>query len=99
MEYERELKRAKEALARSKTKLPLTLKMKMTELIFRLTQERKNFGMFVILGWKNKWQRYADTPDSSQDIFARRNVNIMKIKTSPGKKADIAKTINFDGAI
>jgi hypothetical protein len=71
--------------------------------------------MFVILGWKAKWKRYADTPDASQDIFARRRVNIIKLKPPTpaaavavaaaravrrqGRSESIVDTINFDGAI
>jgi DNA integrity scanning protein DisA with diadenylate cyclase activity len=99
IEYKQQLRRVETALKKSETKHPITLKMKMTELILNLMQNRKNFGMFVILGWKNKWQRFADTPDAHQDIFARHSVNIMKIIPSSQKEYDIRKTINFDGAI
>lgn len=86
------------ALARSETKLPFALKLKMAELMLNLMRRRKNFGMFVILGWKAEWQGYADTPDASQDLFARRRANIMKI--SPGQEEiGINHTVNFDGAI
>jgi DNA integrity scanning protein DisA with diadenylate cyclase activity len=66
--------------------------------MLNLMRERKSFGMFVVLGWKNKWQKYADTPDDHQDIFARHHINIMKIKPAR-QRSGITKTINFDGAI
>jgi hypothetical protein len=99
MKYKQKLKQVQRALARSNTKLPFAIKSKMAELMLNLMRYRKNFGMFVILGWKTKWRRYADTPDASQDIFARRHVNIMKIMPTKQKKDTIVNTINFDGAI
>jgi DNA integrity scanning protein DisA with diadenylate cyclase activity len=99
MKYKRQLKPVEEALAKSKTKLSLAVKSKTTELILNMMRERKNFGLFVILGWKNKWQRYADTPDWRQDIFNRHHANIIKIKPRQPKKYGIIKTANFDGAI
>src|ERR1035437_1782151 len=98
-EYKRQLRQVETALKKSETKHPITLKMKMTELILDLMQHRKNFGMFVILGWKNKWQRFADTPDAHQDIFTRHHTNIMKITPTRQKKRGIMNTVNFDGAI
>jgi hypothetical protein len=97
--YRKQLKQIELALKLSDTKHPLPLKMKMAELILNLMQHRKNFGMFVILGWKTKWQRFADTPDSRQDIFARHNINIMKITPTRQRKHSIMNTVNFDGAI
>jgi DNA integrity scanning protein DisA with diadenylate cyclase activity len=89
------------SLSQSKTIAPFAVKSKMAELILDIMQQKKNFGMFVIVGWKNKWQRYADTPDASQDIFALHQTNIMKIKSEmqTRKKSGITKTVNFDGAI
>ena len=73
----------------------------MAELMLNLMHRRKNFGMFVILGWKATWNTYADTPDIHQDIFARRRVNIMNITPAnqQKEKKSIVSTINFDGAI
>jgi len=66
-----------------------------------LMLHRKEFGMLVIVGWNTKWERYADTPDINQDIFARREVNIMDITPAAQRKEkkSIVNTINFDGAI
>ena len=99
MNYDKQLKKAQTALEWSKTEIPFVSKAKMTELVFNMMKERKNFGLFVILGWKNRWQKYADTPDASQDIFASHHTNIMKIVLKPEKKSGIIKTVNFDGAI
>lgn len=83
----------------SKVDLPLELKMRTAELILRLMERRKHFGLFVILGWQKKWQEYLDISDSQQDIFADRRVDIMKLKPGEQRSADVAATINFDGAI
>jgi hypothetical protein len=107
MKYELLLKDADRAIERSSVKpnagSPAALKSKMAELMLNLMRRRKKFGMFVILGWKAKWQRYADTPDASQDIFARHHINIMKLKPTARAKNDgnggMVSTINFDGAI
>jgi hypothetical protein len=105
-----ELRRIGAVLKRSKVKLPLELKLRMADIILILMQRRKKFGLFVILGWQRRWQAYADTPDASQDIFARRRINIMRVPSS--RRRPIAKqpvnrrtgrgivqTVNFDGAI
>ncbi len=97
--YKKQLRQVETALKKSGTKLPFDLKMKTVELILKLMQHRKNFGMFVILGWKNRWQRYADTPDASQDIFAIHRINILKSRPAEQRKTNITKTVNFDGAI
>ena len=64
-----------------------------------LMARQKDFGMFVILGWERKWQKYADTADVSQDIFAQHHVNIMDMGAISRKKDSIADTIEFDGAV
>jgi DNA integrity scanning protein DisA with diadenylate cyclase activity len=97
--YKRQLRQVETEFKQLKTKLPIELKIRMTELILHLMQNRKNFGIFVILGWKTKWQKFADTPDAHQDIFVSHSINIMKIIPPRQKKYDIMKTINFDGAI
>lgn len=109
MPIQGELRRIEKKLAGSRIPLSLSLKLKMAELILRTRERRKGFGMFVILGWQHKWQRYIDTPDLSQDIFQKRRVNILEIKggerRSPhGRRSkrgngSIASTVNFDGAI
>jgi DNA integrity scanning protein DisA with diadenylate cyclase activity len=84
----------------SKVALPLELKMRTSELILRLMERKRHFGLFVILGWQQKkWQEYLDISDSQQDIFAEHHVDIMKLKPGEKRSADVAATINFDGAI
>lgn len=110
-----QLKRIEKALARSDATSPLSLpiKLRMADMIMRLMARRKKFGLLVILGWKSEWKRYADTPDVSQDLFAQRRINIMKIperrerqsgnnrrgNRNKNKKGNIMNTVNFDGAI
>jgi hypothetical protein len=106
---DKELRQIEKKLAKSSVSIPLPLKLRMASLILSLAQRRKKFGLFVILGWNDhRWEKYADTPDASQDIFKRHNINIMrtanqvtKISAHAAQKRrdDIVHTINFDGAI
>lgn len=98
-----------------KPSVTLPVKLKMAEIILKLRQNemrlRRKFGLLVILGWKKQWQKYADTPDASQDLFARQQINIMKVgngdghtaeqrrRNSNARRGNIVNTINFDGAI
>jgi hypothetical protein len=87
-------------LAGSEVELSLELKLKVAELVLRLTHRSKSFGLFVILGWKKEWTTYLDISDSEQDIFAKRNLNIMKMEVGAGEcYRDVASTLDFDGAI
>ncbi len=83
----------------SKVELPLELKMRTAELILRLMERKKHFGLFVILGWQKKWHEYLDISDSEQDIFADRHVDIMRLKPEERRSTNVAATVNFDGAI
>jgi hypothetical protein len=83
----------------SKVALPLAMKLRAAELVLHLMVRRKNFGLFVILGWMRKWHRYLDRPDSEQDIFARHRLNIMDTKPGERRRYDVSATVNFDGAI
>ena len=97
---QRKLRHIQRALLRSSTTIPFDVKSKMAELILTLMEYRKDFGIFIILGWKQKkWDRYADTPDISQDIFAQNNRNIMDIPPPRQRRKGIIQTVNFDGAI
>jgi len=58
---------------------------------------KSGFGLFIILGWQNKWRKYTDLPDSGQDIYVKHHQNILKHHYS--HKYDIETTMNFDGAI
>ncbi len=86
-------------LAGSAVDLPLDLKLKTAELILHLMERRRCFGLYVILGWRGKWQDHLDRPDSDQDIFAHRRLNIMKIEPDEHRRYDLGATVNFDGAI
>ncbi len=83
----------------SKTGLSLPLKMKTAELICRLMTKRKNFGLFVILGWQKKWQEHLDISDSQQDIFVGRHIDIMHATPAEDRGYDVGATVDFDGAI
>ena len=106
------LRQVEKALAKSSAAsfIPVAIKLRMAEVIFGIMERRKQFGLFVILGWRGSWKRYADTPDISQDLFARRRVNIMNIpngarpqgprpKAGNGRRGNIRNTVSFDGAI
>jgi len=88
-----------EDLERSKTDLPLELKLKTAEMILHLMSRRKGFGLYVILGWQRIWQEYLDLPDIQQDIFAHHRLNVMNIKPGRRRRYDVSATVNFDGAI
>lgn len=88
-----------ESFKKSSVNLPVVLKMKTTELILKLMKDRKNFGLFIILGWQNKWQNYTDISDSTQDIFAKRHVNVAEIENHTDWYGQIESTVGFDGAI
>lgn len=97
---QRRLKAIAASLKTSKVDLPLELKLKMAELILRLTARQKSFGLFVILGWRKKWQPHLDISDSQQDLFAKRRLNIMSMSAEVGRSyRDVAATLDFDGAI
>ena len=58
---------------------------------------KRGFGLFIILGWENKWNKYIDMPDAKQDIYKKYHQNLLKHYHS--HKHDIKTTVNFDGAI
>lgn len=98
IDVEKALKSIRKAMARSKVKLPFLLKKRLSRLILRLMNKRDGFGLFVILGWQDEWNKFTDMPDKSQDIYAKHHLNVMEV----GKKDvhyDIESTVNFDGAI
>ncbi len=86
-------------LAGSAVDLPLALKLKTADLILHLMARRRNFGLYVILGWRRDWSECLDRPDSGQDIFARRRINIMNFRHGERRRYDVSATVNFDGAI
>jgi len=80
--------------------IPHSIKMKAAELILRLKNRRKKyFGLFVIVGWQRKWQKYLDISDSQQDIYAHHHIDIMHAKPGVNQRFDVSVTVNFDGAI
>lgn len=83
---QKELQIIAKKLEESDVDLPLALKIKTAETILRLMARRKSFGLFVILGWRRKWRKYLDTPDSRQDIGKRR-------------LGGMSETLHFDGAV
>lgn len=87
------------ALEKSRTSAPLASKLKLAELILHLMKRKKPFGLFIILGWQNKWRKFTDMPDVYQDIFAKHHINIMNIKAGRRRRRDVSATVNFDGAI
>jgi hypothetical protein len=89
------------SLINSRIKLPLGVKLRVARICLVMRQRRKKFGLFIILGWREIWKKYAVVPDISQDIFARRYINIMspRPRIRRPNRREIVKTINFDGAI
>ena len=84
------------SLGRSKNKVPFAVKQRMAELILRALERHKEpFGLFIILGWRKRWQGFAVTPDSSQDLFQGRNIN----RPAGAGQPRITTTLQFDGAI
>ena len=82
---------------KSRIKFPEELRIKTAEIILRLMNRKKNFGLFIILGWQSRWNEYTDMPDAKQDIYKKHHQNLLK--HYHGHKHDIETTINFDGAI
>lgn len=82
---------------KSKIKFPEKLRLKTAKIILKLMNRKRGFGLFVIVGWQNKWKKYTDIPDSGQDIYVKHRQNILKHYRS--HKHDIETTVNFDGAI
>ncbi|MBI2064750.1 MAG: adenylyltransferase/cytidyltransferase family protein [Candidatus Yanofskybacteria bacterium] len=81
----------------SKIKFPEKLRIRTSEIILNLMNRKKGFGLFVVLGWRGKWNKYTDMPDMKQDIYKKHHQNLLT--HYHGHKHDIETTINFDGAI
>lgn len=88
-----------EVFKKSAVNLPVSLKMKTVELILHLMKGRKNFGLFIILGWQNKWDDHTDISDSTQDIFVSHHVNVAEIENHADWYREVESTVGFDGAI
>lgn len=88
-----------EIFKKSKVDLPISLKIKTAELLLNLMSDKKNFGLFVILGWQDKWQEYTDVSDSTQDIFLKHHINVADIENHADWYSQVESTVGFDGAI
>ena len=91
--------RIAETFKKSNVILPVFLKIKTAELVLNLMCDQKNFGLFIILGWQDKWREYPDVSDSTQDIFHRRNINVAEIENHADWYREVESTVGFDGAI
>lgn len=85
-------------LNRSKTQVSLSTKLILSEVVLNIMNRRRAFGLFVILGWQNKWDRFTDIPDSSQNIYKKHHVNLKDL-INEGKHYKVESTLDFDGAI
>lgn len=84
-----------ESINYSKVRIPRNLKIEVAKTMLDIMAARhKHFGLFIILGWRDKWNTYTDISDSDQDIFAKHQINMM----AKGED-EIATTVDFDGAI
>lgn len=93
----RVLRGAEKALKTSRINLPIELKLKVSKIMLGLMNRKTGFGLFIIVGWKDKWREHTDIPDAQQDIYVQHRQNVLKhYKTH---KHDIETTVNFDGAI
>ena len=88
----------RKALIKSRTQVSLNTKLILSEIILNLMNRRRAFGLFVILGWQDKWNSYIDTPDSGQDIYKKHHVNLRDL-VKEGKHYKVESTLDFDGAI
>lgn len=84
---------------KSANSLSLLLKIKVAELILNLMRHQKNFGLFVILGWREEWQGYTDISDDTQDILPDYHINISGIENHAEWFRAVESTVGFDGAI
>ncbi len=85
-------------LKKSKTPVSLNIKLALSEVVLNVMNRRQAFGLFVVLGWHDKWRKFTDTPDSSQDIYKKHHVNLKDL-VKEGKHYRVESTLDFDGAI
>ena len=88
----------KQALKNSKTQASLGTKLMLSEFVLTTMNRRRAFGLFIILGWQDKWRKFIDTPDSNQDIYKKHHVNLKDL-IKQGKHYRLESTLDFDGAI
>ena len=70
------LTKIRKTLKQSKMKVSLNIKLALSEIVLNTMNRRRAFGLFVILGWNDKWNSFTDTPDSGQDIYKKHHVNL-----------------------
>lgn len=92
------LAKISEALKKSKTQVSLNIKLTLSEVVLSVMNRRQAFGLFVILGWQDKWNSFTDVPDSNQDIYKKHHVNLKGL-VKEGKHYGVESTLDFDGAI
>gem|GEM_PF-499742 len=92
------LAKIKQALKKSKTHVSLNTKLILSEIVLNIMNRRRAFGLFVVLGWQDKWDSFTDTPDSNQDIYKKHHVNLKDL-IKEGKHYNVETTLDFDGAI
>lgn len=97
LKVEKIIEELKVEFGKSKIKFPEELRIKTSDIILRLMNRKKGFGLFVVLGWQDKWNKFIDMPDMGQDIYKKHHQNLLKHYN--GHKHDIETTVNFDGAI
>ncbi|OGM98901.1 MAG: hypothetical protein A2915_02970 [Candidatus Yanofskybacteria bacterium RIFCSPLOWO2_01_FULL_41_34] len=90
--------RIRQALKKSKTHASLNTKLTLSGIILSVMNRRRAFGLFVILGWHDKWNSFTDVPDSNQDIYKKHHVNLKDL-VKEGKHYKVESTLDFDGAI
>lgn len=86
------------ALKKSKTSASLKYKLMLSRVILNIMNRRRGFGLFVILGWRDVWNKFTDTPDSSQDIYTKHHISLSDL-AKQGKHYRVETTLDFDGAI
>jgi DNA integrity scanning protein DisA with diadenylate cyclase activity len=96
LDIKQQLYKIEEALKGSKNRISISLKLEASDIALRLMTSKKNFGLFIILGWLDKWNKYTDISDRGQDIFEKHHINLENMAES---YKHIASTIDFDGAI
>lgn len=92
------LAKIRPALLRSKTAALLNTKLALSEIILNIMNRRRAFGLFIILGWRDKWNKFTDVPDSGQDIYKKHHVNLKNL-IKEGGHYRVESTLDFDGAI
>lgn len=88
----------KQALRKSEITISLENKLALSEVVLNTMNRRRAFGLFVILGWQDKWNSFTDVPDSNQDIYKKHHVNLKDL-VKEGKHYRVESTLDFDGAI